>query len=240
MQHRRRGVAELNAELAVVLLQVPHPEQAPGKVEAAQLAVAVDDPDALAVGDRRRRSHVLLVADAVSAPHRLLPANGSGLAVERDQIEPVARVVAPAEQPRVRPVQVGAFFRRSDEDGIAPDDRRRRRPTGQGRAPDYIFRRAPANRKAGRIARAVAMGAAPLRPVVARRGRRGRDCERRENERQPLHKGHGIRRTFVGAVAAHSPASDSFFARNRGDQSANASIKSPVACNRDSFALANA
>ena len=202
----------------------------------------------------------LLVADAVSAPHRLLPANGSGLAVERDQIEPVARVVAPAEQPRVRPVQVGAFFRRSDEDGIAPDDRRRP-PPQLGKAVRQITFPSRSSEPEGRSHRSCrCMGATPLRPVVARRGRRGRDCERRENERQPLHKGYGIRRNVrrsgrgaqpcPATVTGSSPTSTAarpapprlrlILRSDRGDQSANASIKSPVACNRASFALANA
>ena len=68
VQQRRRGVAELDAERAVVLLDVARPEFLAGEVEGLEDAGAGHHPDVLAVGDRRRRRHVLLVADPVARP----------------------------------------------------------------------------------------------------------------------------------------------------------------------------
>lgn len=67
-------------------------------------------PDVLAVRYRRRGGHVLLVTDTVSAPNRLLPANLPCQAVDRDQVELIARRVAATEQLGVRPVKAGSLF----------------------------------------------------------------------------------------------------------------------------------
>ena len=86
-EQRRRGVAPVQAELAVVLLDVARPELLAAEVERLEHADAGHHPDGLAVGDRRRRRHVLLALHVVAVGERALPDDAPVPAIDRPQLE---------------------------------------------------------------------------------------------------------------------------------------------------------
>src|SRR5690606_28073106 len=100
---------ELDTERAVVLLDVARPELLAAEVETLQDARAGHHPHVLAVGDRRGRRHVLLVADAVASRDRALPHDILLVAVDGPELD-VAR---------------GSRRGHIQEDEVFPDDRRR-------------------------------------------------------------------------------------------------------------------
>ena len=174
-QQRRRGVAPVEAERAVVLLDVARPQLAPGEVERLQDAGARHHPHALAVGDGRRRRHVLLAHLDVAAAERLLPQLDALLPVHAQQIQ--LRSVADVQ-----------------EDPIAPDDRRRTGELGQRQLPRDVLRGAPRGREVLRHRDAGHLGTAPVGPVGA--GLRGRALRDEQSDHDDVCSKH---------AAAHFP-----------------------------------
>ena len=155
LQQRRRRVSPIQAELAVVLLDVPHPQLFPVEIERLQDADAGHHPNGLAVGHRRRGRHVLLALDVIAARDVLLPPDPAIAAIQRPQLE-VAGAVGGADV---------------EEDGLAPDDRRRPAAARHRELPGDVLRRAPLQRQPLFRADAVFRRTAPLRPVLG--GQRG-------------------------------------------------------------------
>ena len=122
MQERRVGVAPVQAEATVVLLDVAHPELVALEVERFQEAGAGHHPDRRAVGDRRGRRHVLLALLVVAGAERPLPQDVAVGSVDRPQRQLVA---------------VG--FGDIEEDRVTPDDRRRAAPLRQRQLPRDVL-----------------------------------------------------------------------------------------------------
>ena len=171
MQERRRGVAPVQTERAVVLLDVTHPELGALEVERLEDAGAGHHPHRRAVGDRRRRRHVLLALLVVAAAERPLPERLALLAIDRPELE------------------VAALHRGGDieEDVIVPDDRRCAAAARHRQLPgDVLFRR-PLDRQPLLAADAVGERAAPRRPVLGRRqGRDKRQAADAQEGKEPL------------------------------------------------------
>ena len=146
-QERRRRVAPVEPELAVVGDDVAHPQLVAFEVEGLDHAGAGEDPHPLAIGDRRRRRHVLLAGGDVVAADLLLPQHGPGVAIDRPQ------------------PQIGAVAH-VQEDVAVPDDRRRARARRHRQLPDHVLGVRPLDRQALLGARAGGLGSAPVRPVV--------------------------------------------------------------------------
>ena len=79
-------VAPVEAEAAVVLLDVARPDLLAAEVERLEDAGAGHHPDVPAVGDRRRRRHVLLALLVVAAAERALPDGCAFGAIHRPEV----------------------------------------------------------------------------------------------------------------------------------------------------------
>ena len=168
-QQRRAGVAPVEPELPVVLLDVARPPLLAVEREALERARACHHPDRGAIGHRRGRRHVLLAHVVVAAAEQLLPANRAGVAIERPQIE-------------------AAGLGDVQEDVILPDDRRRAAAHRQRRLPGDVLGRRPFRRQAGVLAGAIELRAAPLRPVVGVYGKPGACCQQQPERNRCSHR----------------------------------------------------
>ena len=142
----------------------------PAKSNAFRIAGAGHDPHVPAVGDRRRRRHVLLAADPVAARERTLPGDGLRVPVDRPQLD----------------LTRGALGGHVQEHGVVPDDRCRSAVGRQRQLPGDVLGRAPRGRKARFRADAVHRRTAPVRPAV-RHERGANDGEKDEREDGSAH-----------------------------------------------------
>src|SRR5438128_10365511 len=76
VEQRRRGVAPVQAEATIILLDVAGPQLIAAQVEALENPGPRHDVNTLAVGDRRGGRHVLLALLVVAAAESLLPTHG--------------------------------------------------------------------------------------------------------------------------------------------------------------------
>ena len=150
-EQRRRGVAPVETERAVLLLEIAGPALLAVEREPLQDPGTGHDVDALAVGHRRRRGHVVLAHRHVAGAEGPLP----------DHV-----ALDPTDAPKRQVVAVGHV----QEDAVAGDDRSRAAGSGQGQRPGHVLGGAPTEGQAGLPARAVGFGPAPLRPIGALRG----------------------------------------------------------------------
>src|SRR5438093_11714163 len=81
------GEGPLKRELAVVFLNVAGPDLFAVEVERHQLAVAVKEPDQIAIGDRRRRSKVAHVVHLDADSGLALPECFAFGAIEANGLE---------------------------------------------------------------------------------------------------------------------------------------------------------
>ena len=179
VHQRRRCVAVVEAEAAIVGLDVALPDLGAVHRKTGEFAVAGDDPDVLAVGDRRGRSGVLLAEQFVAAVDLALPADHAVLAIERQQENLVGPQIARAAPAASRAVAAQqrreTCFGGSDEHRVFPDDRRGGAPTGEFRAPQHVIGMAPGDGQVPGVGcTAVRIRAAPLRPVGGQQIRRHR------------------------------------------------------------------
>ena len=150
-QQGRGGVAPVQTEAAVVLLDIALPELIALEVERLQNSGAGHHPDRLAVGHRRGRRHVLLALHVVPAAQEFLPQDRALLFVDGPE------------------VQVAAIgFGDVKENRIAPDDRGCAAQIRQRKLPGDILVGIPAHGKVLLMAHAVEIRTAPLRPVLGR------------------------------------------------------------------------
>jgi hypothetical protein len=150
VQERRRGVAPVEPERAVVLLDVAGPEFLPTEIERLEDPRPSHHPDVLPVGDRRGGRHVLLALPVVAAAHRPLPHDFPRLAVDRPELE-LTRVVC---------------GRHVEENTLAPDNRRRSAARRGRKLPRDTLGDGPLERKTALGADPVGLRSAPLRPVL--------------------------------------------------------------------------
>ena len=146
----------MKRELAVVFLNVAGPDLFAVEVERHQLAVAVKEPDQIAVGDRRRRSKVAHVVHLDADSGLALPECFAFGAIEANGLE-CARLLVHG----------------TDEDTVAPDDRRGGRGSGQVGHPVHIFGFREPSGESVFGAGAVERRSAPLRPLFCRQSMRG-------------------------------------------------------------------
>ena len=130
VEERRRRVAPVQAERAVVLLNVARPDLLAAEVERLEDARAGHHPDVRAIGDRRRRRHVLLAYLGVAGAEMGLPALGARVSIDAHE------------------VQLGAVGH-VQEDPVAPDDGRRSRQVRQREFPRHVLGRASRSRAPG-------------------------------------------------------------------------------------------
>jgi len=163
VEQRRRGVAPVQAKGTVVLLDVARPQLAAREVESLEYARPGDHPDARAVGDRRRRGHVLLALPVVASAERRLPEDGAVQAAHTPQLEVAAHLLQ----------------RHVQEDPIVPDDRRRAAAGRHRERPGDILGRRPRDRQPFLGAHAVQVRPSPLRPVLRGYGAHSANDEHR-------------------------------------------------------------
>ena len=109
LQQRRRRVSPVQPELAVVGLDVARPDLLAREIKRLQHAEARHHPHVLAVGDRRRRRHVLFALHVIGVGELALPADRLLVAIDRPQLH-----------------HTGVRTRGDvEKDRLAPDDRRR-------------------------------------------------------------------------------------------------------------------
>ena len=157
MQQRRRGVAPVQAEPAVVLLDVAHPQLGALEVECLEDAGAGHHPDADPVGHRRGGRHVLLALHVVAAADRPLPGHRAGVAIDAPQLE----------------LAVGRVHGDVEEDGVVPDDWRGAAAARHGELPGDVLGLGPGGGQAALAADAIQLWSAPLRPVIGEKRHRG-------------------------------------------------------------------
>src|SRR6185295_2996264 len=124
----------IEAELAIVRLDIALPDLFAIHGETEELAVAGHDPNMRAVGDGRWGGRVLLPEKLIAAIDLLAPADGAILAVNRDQKNLVgsrAGGTPPASAEGQR-----SFFGGRAEDRIGPDNGCGRAPARKLRAPE--------------------------------------------------------------------------------------------------------
>ena len=101
VEQRRGGVAVVESELSVVLLDVAVPQRLSVQGESLEDAGSGHDKDRLAVGDRGRGGHVLLAHLDVSLTQAPLPFQLTLFAVDAPQVEVGA--VGHVEKYRIAP-----------------------------------------------------------------------------------------------------------------------------------------
>src|SRR5271169_5085181 len=139
VQYGARGVAPVETELAVILLNFTAPDFVAGEIEALQNAGAGEHPDVLAVRDGRGRRHVLLSLLVIAIAQEFLPFDLRTFAVDRPEIKIAA---------------LGDVH----ENMVAPNDGRRSGPGGKMEFPGDIFLGGPMNGKILFAADAVCRG----------------------------------------------------------------------------------
>ena len=122
-EQRRRGVAPVETELAVLGLQVARPDFLAGEIKRLEDAEPGHDPHVLAIGHRRRRRHVLLALHVIGVGELPLPADGLLVAIDRPQLEHAG-------------VGGGGDIQ---EDRVAPDDRGRPAIGRQRQLPRHVL-----------------------------------------------------------------------------------------------------
>ena len=135
LKQRRRRVAVIQSEASVVGLDIALPDLGAVHGEAGELTIAGHDPNALAVGDWRRRRGVLLAEELISAVDLLAPAHRAIFTMDGEEENLIGRgfgrAFAAASIERRE-----ALFGGSNKDGVRPYDGRCRAPAWQFRAPD--------------------------------------------------------------------------------------------------------
>ena len=127
-QERRRCISPVETELAIILLHIARPQLCAAEVERLEDAGTGHHPDVLAIGDRRRRGHVLLTHFDVAGAEMLLPDKLALCSVDTPQIQVVP----------LRDVQKDAF---------APDDWRSTGPARHSELPGDVLFSAPSSRE---------------------------------------------------------------------------------------------
>ena len=175
VQQRRDVHAVLDAELAVALLDVEVPDLLAVEVVAAQVAGADEGVDVLAVGAGRGRGVVALVVR--DAWRRLAEL----------RLPQLLAVGADAQQHEVVAVLAG------EEDAVAPDDGRGRRPCpGSGSFQATFLSRLQVGGQALLLEMPSLLRAAPLRPVVGECDARRGGEEQRGEEADGSKVFHGV------------------------------------------------
>src|SRR4029079_16626834 len=85
VEQRTRSVGPHDGKASIVRAEIALPEYLAGEVERGEVACAVEDEDALAVGHGRRRGHIAAAFLDVSGRDLLLPANFAVLSIDAEK-----------------------------------------------------------------------------------------------------------------------------------------------------------
>lgn len=186
-EDRTRRHAELDVELAVLVLDVELPDLLAADRVTGQIAGAHEGPNVPAIGRGRRRGEVAFVAtDIAAAVGDLALPEQLAVGADRHQHELTGRFGGGLPFGLFAIEIVG--IDRGQKDLLIPDDRRGPGRAGQRQPPEGFFLLAPGRGQAGFVADAVEMGSAPQRPVVRFGGlvrlHVRRVCQARQPQRQ--------------------------------------------------------